>query len=79
MGFNCLKAADPLRRSSLLFTTKFPDIPGTHLIDLVRMKVCESTLEPPSGFEHSTPGLGIQHFGDPALVNMTEPLIFFKS
>ena len=21
----------------------------------------ESTLEPPSGFEHGTPGLGIQH------------------
>ena len=39
MGFNCLKATDPLRRSSLLFTTKFPNIPDTHLIDLGRMKV----------------------------------------
>ena len=28
----------PLQRGSLLFTTKFPDIPGTHFIDLGRMK-----------------------------------------
>ena len=40
---------DPLREGSLLFTTKFPEIPGTHFIDLGRMK----------GFEHGTPGLGI--------------------
>ena len=38
MGFNCLKATGPLRGGSLLFTTKFPEIPGTHLIDLRRMK-----------------------------------------
>ena len=38
MGFNCLKATEPLRGDSLLFTTKFPAIPGTHLIDLERMK-----------------------------------------
>ena len=30
MGFNCLKARDTLRGGSLLFTTKFPEIPGTH-------------------------------------------------
>ena len=29
---------EPLRRGSLLFTTKFPDIPGTHFINLVIMK-----------------------------------------
>ena len=29
---------EPLRGGSLLFTTKFPDIPGTHFIDLRRMK-----------------------------------------
>ena len=29
---------EPLRGGSLLFTTKFPKIPGTHLIDLGRMK-----------------------------------------
>ena len=28
----------PLQGSSLLFTTQFPEIPGTHFIDLVRMK-----------------------------------------
>ena len=28
----------PLRGGSLLFTTKFPDIPGTYFIDLRRMK-----------------------------------------
>ena len=28
---------EPLR-GSLLFTTKFPEIPGTHFIDLRRMK-----------------------------------------
>ena len=38
MGFNCIKATEPLRRDSLLFTTKFPEIPGTGLIDLGRMK-----------------------------------------
>ena len=29
---------EPLQGDSLLFTTKFPDIPGTHFIDLGRMK-----------------------------------------
>ena len=38
MGFNFLKATEPLRGDSLLFATKFPEIPGTHLIDLGRME-----------------------------------------
>ena len=38
MWFNCLKASEPLQGDSLLFTTKFPEIPGTHLSDLGRMK-----------------------------------------
>ena len=38
MGFNCLKATTPLQGGSLLFTTKFPEISGTHLIDLGKMK-----------------------------------------
>ena len=38
---------EPLRGGSLLFTTKFPEIPGTHLIDLERMKGWVN-LEPPS-------------------------------
>ena len=29
---------EPLRGGSLVFTTKFPEIPGTHFIDLGRMK-----------------------------------------
>ena len=29
---------EPLQRGSLLFTTKFPEVPGTHFIDLGRMK-----------------------------------------
>ena len=47
---------EPLRGGSLLFTTKFPEIPGTHFIDLGK----RATLEPHIGFEHETPGLGIQ-------------------
>ena len=42
----------PLRGGNLIFTTKFPDIPGSHFINIGRMKGCESTLEPPSGFEY---------------------------
>ena len=34
----------PLRGGSLLFTTKFPEIPGTHFIDLGRMKGCMYVL-----------------------------------
>ena len=60
MGFNCLKAAEPLWDGSLLFITKFPEILGTQLINLGRMKD-ESTLESPSGFQYKIPGLGIQH------------------
>ena len=40
MGVNCLKATEPLRGGSLLFTTMFPGSPGTHLIHLKRMKGC---------------------------------------
>ena len=29
---------EPLRGGSLLFTTKFPEIPGTHFIDLRKLK-----------------------------------------
>ena len=32
------QATEPLQGGSLIFTTKFPEIPGTHLIDLGRMK-----------------------------------------
>ena len=61
MGFNCLKATEPLRTDSLLFTTQSPGVPGTYLINIGRMKRCDFTLEPPSSFEPRTPGLGNQH------------------
>ena len=31
---------EPPRGGTLLFTTKFPEIPGTHFINLRRMKGC---------------------------------------
>ena len=40
MGFNCLKATEPLRGDSLLSTTQSPGVPGTHLINFERMKGC---------------------------------------
>ena len=57
MRFNCPKDTRRLTGSSLLFTTKFSEIPGTHLIDIGRMKG-RSTLEPTSGFEHGNPWIG---------------------
>ena len=50
---------EPLQGGCLLFTTKFPEISGTRFTDLGKMKGWVN-LEPPSGFEHGTPGLGIQ-------------------
>ena len=38
MRFNSLNATEPLRGDSLLFTTKSPQIPGTHFIDPGRIK-----------------------------------------
>ena len=46
---------EPLRGDSLLFTTKFLEIPGTHFIDLVRLKGWVDL-----GCELRTAGLGIQ-------------------
>ena len=37
MGFICLKATEPLWGDSLLFTIHFPEVPGTHLIELERL------------------------------------------
>ena len=37
IGLNCLKAIEPLSQGSLLLTTKIPEDPGTHLIDLGRI------------------------------------------
>ena len=35
---NCLKSTEPLQGGSLLFITQFRKIPGTHLINLGKMK-----------------------------------------
>ena len=59
MGLNCPKTTEPLQGGKLIFVIKFPEIPGTHLIDLGMMKA-ELTLEPCSDFEHRNYGLGIQ-------------------
>ena len=56
MGFNCLKATEPLRGGSLLFTIKFPVL----ICSTLKGWIPDLTLEPPSCFEHGTPGLGIQ-------------------
>ena len=50
---------EPLWGGSLLFTTKFPEIPGTHFMDVGSMNSWVD-FGPPSGFEHETPRLGNQ-------------------
>ena len=59
MGFICLKTAELLLGDSLLFTTKLPGVLHNLLIDLGKVKA-ELILEPPSGLEPETPGLGIR-------------------
>ena len=36
--FHCLKSTEPQQGGSLLFITQFREIPGTHLINLGRMR-----------------------------------------
>ena len=59
MGFNCLKAKATSRRQ---FT--FLPLSSQKLLVLILSTLegwkAESILEPPGGFEHGTPGLGIQ-------------------
>ena len=59
IGFNCLKATEPLWGDSLLFTAKSPEILVFFLWNSEEWNA-ESTLEPPSGFELITLELGIQ-------------------
>ena len=49
MGFNCLKAEEPLQGDSLLFIIQFSTLKGWK---------DELALEPPSGFEHGTHWIG---------------------
>ena len=50
MRFNYPKGTEPPQVNSLIYTTKFREILGTHLIDLGKMKT-ETIMEPPSGFK----------------------------
>ena len=66
MGFNCLKATEPLWGEvyflllSPLFTFKSPGGPGVLISLTSEGWKAESILEPPSGFEPGSPGIGIQ-------------------
>ena len=51
---------------AVYFLPQLPEIPGTHFIDLEEWKA-ESTLGPPSGFEHETLGLRIQRLNHYAI------------
>ena len=52
-GVQLPQATGPLRGGGLLFTTNFPEIPGTQFIDLEGMKGWVDT-EPTSGLEHAS-------------------------
>ena len=55
IGFSDLKATEPVRGYSLLFTAQSLGVPGTYLLNLERWKD-EFTLEPHNGFEPGFPG-----------------------
>ena len=73
MGFNCLITIEPLRGDNFLFIIQFP---GFQLVlnwsPLEGWKV-ELTLEPPSGFESRSPGLGIHCFKHLAIACFSFP------
>ena len=48
MGFNCFKARDTFRGGSLLFTTKFPEIPGTHSIRGINLTITQQPYHCPA-------------------------------
>ena len=54
MWFNCLKDAEPIQGDRSLFSFESPGVPGTHFINLERIKA-ESTWEPLTGFEPRDP------------------------
>ena len=55
IGFSDLKATEPVRGYSLLFTAQSLGVPGTYLLNLEKWKD-EFTLEPHNGFEPGFPG-----------------------
>lgn len=64
MGFNCLKAAEPLKRDSSVL-----QLSSQKLLVLIwstsERRGAESTLEPLNGFEYGIPKLRIQHLNQP--------------
>ena len=62
MGFNCLKATELLRGDSFLFTIQFPGFQEFLVLNWSSSVGWKAglPLEPPSGFEPRTPGLGIK-------------------
>ena len=62
MGFNSLKAAEPIRENSLLFTIQFPGFNEFLVLNWSTSDgwKAELTLELPSGFVPGIPVLGIQ-------------------
>ena len=60
-GFQLSQGYRTTTRRQFSFYQYFPvvPVPGTHFIDLERVKA-ESTLKPPSCFELEAPGMGIQ-------------------
>ena len=60
MGFNCLKGTEPIGGDYYLFNFECPGAPGTHFINLKRMKA-ESNLELLTGSGLRSTRLGIQN------------------
>ena len=54
MGFNCLKATEPLGGASLLFTTQSKGVPGAQLIDLGKSELTFGFEPGPREWESST-------------------------
>ena len=61
-------------RRQFSFIFKSLGVPGTHFIDLERIKA-ESTLKPLTGFEPKTPWFGIRHPNHYATASALDPKV----
>ena len=69
---------EPLRGGSLLFTTKLPEIPGTHFIKLRRMKGwVDLGATQWFFFKYGTPGMGIHHLNQGCFPRLLSILSFY--
>ena len=59
MGFNCLKARQTHFEEAVYFLPLSPQKFLVLTLSTSEGWKAESTLEPPGGFEHGAPGLGI--------------------